>query len=271
MTSIADFAYRLGNGLYKTSFPIYRVLYRTYKAYTDRAERVLLQQRLAPGSVVVDAGANIGIYSEFFSKHVGPDGTVHSFEPSPDNYQRLQERLGKLPNIRLNQLIVSDRTGPTLLYLSDELNVDHRAYSSAGGTRRSIPMQSIILDDYFKPGARVDLIKLDIQGYELHALRGAKRVLEENPEVMLLLELWPSGLEQAGTSAAEVTAFLQERNFSLYQPTSAGLVTYVGENLDPRNPSSYCNLFAKRIEKQRLPYLEKNREQVAGSVNPRWV
>ena len=50
----------------------------------------------------------------------------------------------------------------------------------------------------FQPGATVDLIKLDLQGYELHALRGAKRVLSENPAIKLLLEFWPHGLESAG-------------------------------------------------------------------------
>ena len=39
----------------------------------------------------------------------------------------------------------------------------------------------VALDDYFKPGQRIDLLKLDIQGYELHALQGASRVLADNP------------------------------------------------------------------------------------------
>src|SRR4029077_19252102 len=77
---------RIGNQAYKYAFPAYRFAYRIFKAYADRAERQLLQKILFAGAVVVDAGANIGIYSEFLSPCVGPNGVVHSFEPSPDNF-----------------------------------------------------------------------------------------------------------------------------------------------------------------------------------------
>ena len=76
----------------------------------------LLARNLGDGSVVVDAGANIGIYSEFLSKCVGPTGVVHSFEPDPDNFARLRAALSHAPNVRLNQLAVSDKTGESILY-----------------------------------------------------------------------------------------------------------------------------------------------------------
>ena len=71
--------------------------------------------------------------------------------------------------------------GESILYLSEELNVDHRAYLTEGDSRHSEPIEMITLDDYFKPGEHVDLIKMDMQGYELHALQGANRVLADNP------------------------------------------------------------------------------------------
>ena len=91
---------RIGNKAYKYAFPAYRFAYRIFKAYADRAERQLLQKILFPGAVVVDAGANIGIYSEFLSRCVGPNGVVHSFEPCPDNFMRLRCATRKLPNVQ---------------------------------------------------------------------------------------------------------------------------------------------------------------------------
>ena len=80
----------VGNRGYKYAFPIYSLCYRAFKAYTDRTERQLMKSILSEGAVVVDAGANIGVYSQFLSHCVGPTGLVHSFEPSPDNFKRLR-------------------------------------------------------------------------------------------------------------------------------------------------------------------------------------
>ncbi len=91
------------------------------------------------------------------------------------------------------QAAVGERSGETTLYVSDDLNVDHRAYVTEGNARRALQVGMVALDDYFKPGERVDLLKLDIQGYELHALQGAKRIVNENREIKLLLEFWPMG------------------------------------------------------------------------------
>src|SRR5436190_2355999 len=171
---------RAGNKLYEHLFPIYRPLYAACKAYADRAERRLLKNVLFPGAVVVDAGANIGIYSQFLSRCVGRTGVVHSFEPAPENFGRLQSATRKLANVHLSRAAVAEHSGTSKLYLSDILNVDHRTYMTAEDPRRTVPIDIIALDDYFKPGQRVDLIKMDIQGYELHALRGANRVLADN-------------------------------------------------------------------------------------------
>lgn len=244
---MADLARRAGNVLYKFGFPIYRPLYSAFKAHADRAARRLLTEILNPGSVVVDAGANIGVYSQLLSRLVGAGGMVHSFEPAPDNFARLRTATADLPNVRANQLAVSDTTGEQLLYVSDALNIDHRTYPLKGEARRTIKIHSIRVDDYFKPKEGADLIKLDIQGYELHALRGAERVLLEHPKIKLLLEFWPHGLRAAGESPEELLAFLKRRGFTVFTISENDLLEYqpIAFNYDAAH---FLNLFAQRAE-----------------------
>ena len=233
----------IGNRAYEHAFPFYRLCYRTFKAYADRAERQLLKRMLSAGDVVVDAGANIGVYSQFLARCVGVTGIVHSFEPSPENFKHLQSATRKLANVRLSQAALGECSRRSKLYLSDKLNVDHRTYATGEDSRRTVPIDIIALDDYFKPGQRVDLIKVDIQGYELHALRGASRVLADNPSAKVLLEFWPYGLKEAGANWIELIDTLKTKNMAAYQVTKHGLVSFCSESVR-ESPDSYVNVFA---------------------------
>jgi hypothetical protein len=140
---------------------------------------------------------------------------------------------------------VGEYSGKSKLYVSDQLNVDHRTYATEEDSRPAVQIDVIALDDYFEPDQHVDLIKMDIQGYELHALRGAQRVLQENPDINLLLEFWPAGLEQAGVGWEELVELLQGLNMNLTLVRSSGLVSFDAH--DVRNDISwYVNLFAHR-------------------------
>lgn len=243
VTPLISHVRRVGNKIYEHAFPIYRLCYRTFKAYADRAERQLLKSVLVPGAVVVDAGANIGIYSQFLSHCVGSAGVVHSFEPSPENFKHLQSATHNCANVRLSQVGVGERSERSKLYLSDQLNVDHRAYLPEGDSRRVIDIDIVALDDYFQPGERVDVIKMDIQGYELQALRGSSRVLADNPDAKLLLEFWPYGLKQAGANWLELIDALKTKRRSLFEVTSHGLTPFRSESVT-EDPNWYVNLFA---------------------------
>ena len=224
---------------------IYRSIYSIYKAITDRGERHLYRSLIKPGMIVVDIGANIGICTHFFSQLIGHEGEVHAFEPDPTNFRFLSDALSHHKNIFLNQSAIGDKTDNIFLHASKSMNVDHRTYD-CGDKRNKISVKSTKLDDYFPKGQPVDFIKMDIQGFEYHALLGMKRVLSDNEQVKLLLEYYPSGLKVAGYSSMELRTFLRKRDFSLYTISNNGcLVKLINE--EPRlNSMDYTNLFAAR-------------------------
>jgi FkbM family methyltransferase len=236
---------RAGNELFKHAFSVYFYLYRAYKACADRAERRLLSQVLSLGDVVIDGGANIGIYAEFLSRCIGPTGVIHAFEPSPVNFARLRAITQKLPNVQLCQAAIGEYTGKSTLYISNHLNVDHRTYPVAEGLRHTIPVEIVAIDDYITPGQRIDLIKLDVQGFELHALRGAARVLHDNPGLKLLIEFWPYGLRQAGVEWRELPDMLRDFGMELFLVKTDRLQRFETNGVQS-DASWYVNLFATR-------------------------
>ncbi|PYI62703.1 MAG: hypothetical protein DMF07_12760 [Verrucomicrobia bacterium] len=156
--STSSVLHSAANKLYQYVFPIYRLLYAAYKTRADRAERELLKQILFPGAVVVDVGANIGIYSEFLSRCVGPTGLVHSFEPSPDNFRRLRVATRNLSNVRLSQAAVGERSGESKLYISKSFMLCEGPIVSW----RTIPMLSCSLNFGHTVSSRPERIGLNL-------------------------------------------------------------------------------------------------------------
>ena len=132
-----------------------------------------------------------------------------------------------------------------MLYVSDSLNVDHRAYASEGNARRVLQVAMVALDDYFKPGERIDLLKLDIQGCELHALQGAKRIVNENRDIKLLLEFWPYGLKQAGAHWRDLIEMLERFGMNIMLVRSDSLMPFEADSVRI-DVNWYINLFASR-------------------------
>ena len=233
--------FRLANKLYSHCYPMYYPLYAGWKAVSDRRERRLFRQLIKPGMTVVDVGANIGIYTRYFSRLAGLSGHVHAFEPAPLNFRRLQSNVGALPNVTLRQSAVGATRGTLKLFVSAELNVDHRTFDSGDG-RLSVDVPATSLDAYFAPGQKVDLIKIDVQGFEMNVLKGARRVFEDNPGMTLLMEFWPYGLAHASVSAADLLGLIKAMGFEARTTTSPTGPLFDSSVLDSKRIGDYCNL-----------------------------
>ena len=214
--------YTLANLLYKICFPVYRVLYEVYKQQIDAKEIDFCKDFIQPGSTVLDLGANIGFYSQIFSQIVGPSGKIECFEPDVINYKHLKNRVHKLKNVTINQMAISETNTPLKIFTSNRLNVDHRTYPVDDYDEvYTVPATSI--DNYVDNRFTVDFIKMDLQGFEYHALKGMQKTISKNPTLIILTELMPQLLPLFNISLTEYLGFIQSLNLKIFIFTKSSL------------------------------------------------
>jgi len=229
---------KVGNLLFDAAPGLYGRLYSVYKRWSDRHERAWIASVVRPGDTVIDIGANIGAYTMFFADLVGPAGLVHALEPEPENFRRLGDAVAGLSNVRAHKLAASNTTGECVLYKSASLNVDHHTYDDGVEQRECVVIPCTRLDDLIAPGARVDFIKMDIQGAEGFALAGAQRVLEENSGIAMLFEHWPFAIRRSGFDPRDLLEGLRAQGFHL-RVLGSGIGEAEGKD-------DYCNYIASR-------------------------
>ena len=238
----------LGNFLYKNCFPIYKLTYKSFKEKQDAFEISLMKKYIKTGDTVLDIGANIGFYAEILSGIVGEKGNVHCFEPDITNFKHLESRSKHLPNVTINNKAVSDKTETIKIYTSKKLNVDHRTYKP-DEYDQEIDIYAIAVDEYLQSStSEINFIKMDIQGFEMSAVKGMTKTLQ-SPNLKMLSEFWPYGMRKAGTSVLDYFYFLKQYNFYIYLIENNQLIELTEEKVKTfldLPESTYMNIFASK-------------------------
>lgn len=179
------------------------------------AEAKFLQDCVRPGMHVIDAGANVGAYAHLFARAVGPTGRVTAFEPDPVLFAALEAsaRANGLTQLHPERIALGSEPGRGRLNQGLFNSGDNRLAASPGHATAGSVDTPIVTLDKFVNGRPVDFIKMDIQGWEMNALRGMTRTLDANPRLQLYIELWPHGLQAAGSSPPELFALLAAHGF----------------------------------------------------------
>ena len=222
---------------------VYLVLQKLGWMGTD--ERAFFARHVRPGMRVVEAGANLGVFTVLLSKLVGAEGKIFAFEPDPALHAALLKTLQRngVTNVVPIQRALGSRTARLGLKTFGLNSGDNRLCDDAAETGAT-PVDVVTMDESLA-GERVDFVKLDVQGWELEALRGMSRILTENPRVALFVEFWPFGLRRAGCAPADLVAFLRENHFRL--ATSDGLPFSAEDAARWDNGSKkFTNLYAIR-------------------------
>jgi FkbM family methyltransferase len=163
------------------------------------------------GGVCLDVGANIGVHSLLLSDLVGPDGRVHAYEPEPRNFALLEANLAEngATNVIASATALGDCVGVGRLAVSPNNFGDHRVAAGPDSPGRPVPITTVDAALDGVPAGAVRFIKVDVQGYEHHVLRGMRATLDRNPDAILALEVFPQALRAAGGSARGMMEWLQ--------------------------------------------------------------
>ncbi len=182
----------------------------------ERFETRFVQRTIRPGQRFVDVGAHIGYYSTIAAEIVGPGGAVHAFEPCPDNLELLRKNVEPFGSIvRVYPAAVAEDNGRAGLYLSDINSGDHHLYQSDGC--RLVEVDVVSLDSIVEVRRGIDFIKIDVQGSECRALRGAAETIWASPDLKGIVEFSPKHLVLAGSSVDEFWETLLDLGFRVYQ------------------------------------------------------
>lgn len=238
----------IGNFLYRNAFPLYKPLYTLFKNRQDAFEISLLEKYVRKNDVVLDIGANIGFYALILSKLVGEKGLVHCFEPDATNFRHLRNTTGSLKNVGIHQKAVGPKTEKIKIYTSRSLNVDHRTYKPEEYDQE-LEIEAVSIDDHLGKGNKADLIKMDIQGFEMQAVAGMQKTLDSNPGIKIISEFWPYGLRSAGSSVSEYYKFLEDKGFEVFllkENRLEKLSAQKVKDMEGLGKEIYFNIFAQR-------------------------
>lgn len=186
-------------------------------------EFLMLRCLIKPGMQVIDAGANIGLYSLYISRLTGSLGQLYAFEPSSREYHRLLEniRLNQIENIHAERKALTGGQGLVQLRIADDLHGGHNTLGEFAwkDTRlaRVEEVPGVSIDEYveLKQLPRIDLIKMDVEGSEADLLRGSIKTLKRD-HPMLLLELSVASLESMGANPQGIICLLTELEYQIY-------------------------------------------------------
>ena len=172
------------------------------------------QRCVKSGDVVLDCGANHGFLTILFAKWVGSSGRVHAFEPSAHNMAILQEnlRLNSIGNVVCHQVAVGVIEGTARITTHPNASVVLDSDKNASAEE----VRVVRLDDVVDLGIP-NFVKLDVEGFEHQALKGARRILNRIPNIDV--ELHVSLYEDKSAQLREAFELIKPEYYSLYIQT----------------------------------------------------
>ena len=151
-----------------------------------------LRQYVKDGSVFVDARANNGYFSLLVARLLKGTGKVYSFEPVPNTYKKLLQNieLNGCTNIEPYNFALGSYHHDAFINISDTSD-GFNSLAEIRGSHTQIAVAVIPLDEVVSSN-RVDIVKMDVEGYEMEVIKGATNVIKSNENVKIIFEHNPA-------------------------------------------------------------------------------
>jgi FkbM family methyltransferase len=200
------------------------------RGHFENAESRFMEEFLKPGMVVLDIGAHHGYYSLLASQKVGPTGKVIAFEPSLRERRNLLQhlRMNACTNVQVEETALGDADGNAEFFVvkGRETGCNSLRPPDVRQPTQAIRVRVARLDDFVRQQnlARVDFVKMDVEGAELSVLKGGVGFLDRRPRPVIFCEVQDLRTRPWGYAAREIVDFLRQRSFSWYVPSADGKV-----------------------------------------------
>jgi FkbM family methyltransferase len=174
---------------------------------------------LRPRMTIVDAGANIGLHSLFFSKRVGEEGKIYAFEPAKMIFRRMMEHIqnNHVTNIEGLCLALGAKQGSAEIV--DNKNDTSRTFLRPSLSNSDTTSTAAVetLDTFAKVRGleKIDFLKIDVEGFESEILEGALSLLSRQAIKVIQIELDERSLDRAGSEKSAVVSLLIKKGYSL--------------------------------------------------------
>ncbi|MBT8220951.1 MAG: FkbM family methyltransferase [Bacteroidia bacterium] len=183
--------------------------YGTYEKGTLDIIGKILQK----GDVFVDVGANIGLMSIYASGIVGDQGRVISFEPNPETRRILENNiaLNDIQNIKVEGYALSNENKQSRIYERWDVNRGGASLIEPSSPKKSYDIHEIVFSEYFDIHDIIKLIKIDVEGFELNVLRGAREFIKASKYPPALIVEFSSNRDNTfGSDTYPLYSFLNE-------------------------------------------------------------
>ena len=212
---------------FKTEDVVGRHIYKRGSYEKHLSDYIARHRVFSEGDVALDIGANIGWYSLLLNKLMPKKSSIIAFEPDPLNYELLTNNitLNRASNVTAVNCALSDKKEIKKLYQYASKNLGRHSLLDIN-EGDYVEVQAFVLDDYLKenniPLDKIKFIKIDIEGYEYFALRGAGEVLSKVD--CLISEFVPGHMEKGGVEPGLLVDLLTEKGLKSHIMEAGELV-----------------------------------------------